>query len=103
MKKILAFLALTTASISATASTDYQACAPRYQSCQQPKSCAAFYECQNTEQRKLSELVLTAINEVEVDQMEACKQKRDDVELSIFAHATTIECMDTPQGPQFGG
>lgn len=103
MKTTLAFLILTTAGFSATASTDYAACAQTYQSCQQPKSCAAFYECENNEYRKLSELVLKAINEVEVDQIDVCKEKRASVEDSIFAHATTIECTDTPQGPQFGG
>lgn len=82
---------------------DFKKCEFAFNPCDKPKTCAVFYACQKQEYRDLNDLVYAAIKDVNVEALTQCREKRESIEDSIFAHATTIECFDTPEGPEFGG
>ncbi len=82
---------------------DYSACAPETKNCAKPTSCAAYYLCIEQEFQLVNILILKSISALELDQKKICAEKRDELEGEIVGHATTIECVDTINGPQFGG
>lgn len=91
-------------SFSALASaTELKNCELTYQSCTEATTCSAFHQCQRTEHALLNALILKAIDELSLEESAQCIEKRNRLEFSIEAHATTIECVDTVDGPQFGG
>lgn len=100
MKAVLLSILMSSSTVFAT---DYSACDGKTDNCAKPKSCSTFYLCLDQEYQLLNILILKAINELEFNQKQMCVDKRDSLEVKIQAHATTIECMDTVNGPQFGG
>lgn len=102
MKKFIIATIFTMSSGLAFA-TDYFACEPSYGSCTEEASCSSFYLCQQEKQLEVNLLVLKATRKADFDKRDLCVQKRSDLEGSIEAHATTIECHDTIDGPVFGG
>jgi len=101
MKVILIFLMLLS-SINLFA-TDYTPCKATTNNCAEPVNCASLYVCLEQEYQLVNILILKAINAVDFDQKQVCVDQRDNLEWLIEAHATTIECVDTENGPQFGG
>lgn len=102
MKKII-IAAIFSISSSLALATDYSACERPYDSCAKETSCASFYLCEHEEQLEVNLLVLKAIRQTDFEKRDLCVEKRTALEGSIEAHATTIECHDTENGPVFGG
>lgn len=103
MRSVLLLLALFSFASTTAYATDYASCAPEYNACDKSPTCAAFYTCQSAEHTFLNALILKAFHDLELSESITCRDKRDALETSLEAHATTIECVDTDNGPQFGG
>ncbi|MGE4133188.1 MAG: hypothetical protein AB7F86_16215 [Bdellovibrionales bacterium] len=89
----------------AFAAVDFSACDAKAKICDRDtvKSCAEYYSCQTYALNQLNALLGFALREANVDMVDQCRAKRDDMETDIWAHATTIECVDSEDGPHFGG
>lgn len=102
--KLLATVLLSAFAPAAFASVDYTACTPKATSCRDTaKTCQQFYKCETLAIRHLNDLVMRAMQDGDGDNWTMCTEKRNDMESDYFGYMTTIECMDTPHGPQFGG
>lgn len=102
MNKIIFCLA-SLVSVSVFAQPNFSACMMTYSYCGKSKTCQAHYSCLKQHHKLLNDLVYQAMTAIDTDAMKECRTQREVVEEEIFAHATTIECIDTPQGPDFGG
>ena len=71
--------------------------------CEKAVSCSSFYICQINELNALNADITRALSEVDMENLQSCIESRNILEDMISAHAITIECVDTPDGPQFGG